>query len=544
MVAGNFINGDFFIDCPGISQSALRAIFGVWINVCAAVIAMCIRSLYRSHTRRSLLARKDAHSIWFISPAVTPSEVFELRTLLLKAITNGRIGFVVTSAFCVVAAVIGAASTVISNRAVVTNTIERTSTVNGILVTREHNSISSAIVPITSRISALNSAAAPLTELFDFAPNDDENWVYHSAEWNNTWKATCSFAVHESAELHVFPSNSSAFQQEVPTLMNFIPAWATKNRTRQGVDYSGFYEPSANGTGVWRDMVILYFFASWDGDQALSKDFQPQTVNVSLVNWLAHRVGRVDADYDSFVDTSLKSDVHVADCSFVNSLQSVIEDQAMIPAGGGFSNPASSILDVSTRSIVSASLNEQQVKQPTAQEMLRAFQAFQSVKDSQYPHPVARAISARRDVVQIRLSVLVTTIGALLVFLIAASVSRMRSITSGSHRVHLPSSQLDWIVQAAREHTRYYPTHNSSKGVGDRKPSSAKFASQNESISFIVSEDFESHIVTPAELSAPHKAAMTPGSIEGPQLSHYDPWAQYANQGPATPGVYEDPTKA
>jgi hypothetical protein len=88
--------------------------------------------------------------------------------------------------------------------------------------------------------------------------------------------------------------------------------------------------------------------------------------------------------------------------------------------------------------------------------MLRYWQACLSFKDSQYIHPVQRTLSVAQEVVQIRLSCLVVTIGTFLILLVAASVARYSELALDSHgkRFLLPSSQLDWIVQAVHERHR------------------------------------------------------------------------------------------
>jgi hypothetical protein len=112
-------------------------------------------------------------------------------------------------------------------------------------------------------------------------------------------------------------------------------------------------------------------------------------------------------------------------------------------------------LQIYKRSVTEASIDEREVVQPTGQDMLRYWQAFMSVKDSQYLQAVERTLYVSQDIVQIRLSALIITIGAFLVAVTAAAVSRLTLARKlrGRH-IHLPNSQLDWIVQATREHRR------------------------------------------------------------------------------------------
>jgi len=100
--------------------------------------------------------------------------------------------------------------------------------------------------------------------------------------------------------------------------------------------------------------------------------------------------------------------------------------------------------------VMDAPIANKNVTQPTGQEMLWYWQAFMAVKDAQYPHTVARTLSVHQHVVQIRLSFLMVTIGAFLFAIIAATLIRM-TLKNGVWKMHIPSSQLDWIVQAAQE---------------------------------------------------------------------------------------------
>jgi hypothetical protein len=145
--------------------------------------------------------------------------------------------------------------------------------------------------------------------------------------------------------------------------------------------------------------------------------------------------------------------------------------------------------------VMDASIAGLPVIQPTGQEMLRYWQAYVSVKDAQYPHPVARTLSVSKGVVQIRLSILVVTIGAFLFATIAAALVKTTNFRNRVPRIYLPSSQLDWIVQAAREHVRYHPRPEEiTPCKRDRLPTS--FASRNQDLTLIITQDLEPRIAT------------------------------------------------
>ena len=345
MAQGDFAHGEYFIDCGMASESVLRAVFGVWINICVAAIAFSVRAIFRSRLRKHLFANdadKRHANLWHISPATTPSEIFELRFILTRSLIRGDFPYILASLACVVAAIISAASTTISNHAIVSNVATRQAFVQGRLVTHEHSAISGAVVNFTSRAQALDKANAPLEQLFDFTPDDSSGWVFVPNEWNNTWQGKCTYSKYPDVDLVVFPTNSSSYQDEVPLLGNLLPQWATVDPTRQGTRYAGFYSDALiNGTGDWRDLVVTYAFGSAPDT---TTGLHIPTINVSFANYLAHGVAR-DPN-TTYLQTAFKSDVHVTECTFDNTLPNGIEDQAN-PINGNYANAASGVASVS-----------------------------------------------------------------------------------------------------------------------------------------------------------------------------------------------------
>jgi hypothetical protein len=87
--------------------------------------------------------------------------------------------------------------------------------------------------------------------------------------------------------------------------------------------------------------------------------------------------------------------------------------------------------------------------------MIRYWQAFSSVRDAQYPHEVQRILAVAKPVVQLRLSVLASTVALLILALLAVVIGRFREpLDAHRKRLGLPASQLDWSILAAREHYR------------------------------------------------------------------------------------------
>jgi hypothetical protein len=142
--------------------------------------------------------------------------------------------------------------------------------------------------------------------------------------------------------------------------------------------------------------------------------------------------------------------------------------------------------------------------------MLRYWQAYMSVKDTLYPHPVERTLTVYQEVVQIRLSILAVTIGAFLFAHITATLVRTTNHKNGVWRIHLPSSRLGWMAQAAREQG----CHAGSKAIPPHDRFNPRlFASRNQGLALIITPDLEPRIVTTNDISVPLLEYTTAGSM-------------------------------
>ena len=381
MVQGNFAGHDYFIDCGLASLPTIRAIFGAYITLYVAIIAVCLRSMYHSWIRRKLFnpqLYKSQVSLWSISPTTTIGEVFELRSTLARSLFGGEIFYTLASLACIVAAIISAASTSIANHTVERNIVNRSALVSGRLVSPIY-SIDDISFEMAARIQALEYAGAPLEQLFDYVPNDTSGWIFVRQEWNNTWQGSCSYHLYPAVDLHVYSTNSSSFQDAFPLLGTVLPQWATVDPTYQATSYSAAWvDPDKNGTGAYQNNINTYFFGSVP---------EAGNFNISLANVLLHNVGATSSG--AYQETSFKSDVHVVECMFHNTRPDFVY-RSYGPMDYG--NTALNVAEVRPneylvygseqtcqmyiQSVVQASITGQPVVQPTAKQMLRYWQAF------------------------------------------------------------------------------------------------------------------------------------------------------------------------
>lgn len=308
--------------------------------------------MYRSWIRRKLFnpqLHKSQVSLWSISPTTTIDEVFQLRSMLARSLFGGEIFYTLASLACIVAAIISAASTSIANRTVQSNIVHRSALVSGRLVS-QFNTIDGATVELAARIQALEYANAPLEQLFDYVPNDTSGWIFVGQEWNNTWQGHCSYNLYPAVDLHVYSANSTSFQDAIPLLSTVLPQWATVDPTRQGTDYSGFYyDPDNNGTGAVRDNINTYVFGSVPDAGGLGNS---TSMNISLANVLLHGVGLTS--FGTFQETSFKSDVHVVECIFNNTVPGFIPvDHAYGPTGQ-YANAVMNVAEIYKRPVLAS----------------------------------------------------------------------------------------------------------------------------------------------------------------------------------------------
>jgi len=169
---------------------------------------------------------------------------------------------------------------------------------------------------------------------------------------------------------------------------------------------------------------------------------------------------------------------------------------------------------VYTTSVAEASAQGQDVVQPSAQEMLRYWQAYQMVNHGYYAHPVHRQLTASAQVVQLRLSVLTATVISLMLALAAAAAAHFSEpLNERGEHLGVPKSQLDWIVEAARQ-----------QHVEGEHQSHIDYAKQRGDLFFAVS-------TARSGLSRSRITSNRDKSITQPFLGYSDPYTPYDSFG-------------
>lgn len=177
------------------------------------------------------------------------------------------------------------------------------------------------------------------------------------------------------------------------------------------------------------------------------------------------------------------------------------------------------------RNVVDKSIAGDPVIQPTGWEMLRYWQAYMSVKDAQIPYGDERLLAVMQDVVQIRLSALIITIGSCLLAVISAVAARNRRPVQNAPDIYLPSSQMDWIAEVAREHARNHPN---AKAEERSYSSPKKYASHNRNNFLLVSSHHGTSVIMSTEFSghAMPLSTLHADALEGLEYDHWDSYTE------------------
>jgi hypothetical protein len=116
------------------------------------------------------------------------------------------------------------------------------------------------------------------------------------------------------------------------------------------MDKVGLYESNTtvNDTGSWTNILVTSFFGlAPDNDFT----FPAKTANISIVNYLAHGIGKAPIQTGTFLETAFRSDVHVVECGFVNTLENGTEYQANA-AGGSYTSAVQGVSGVSFLTLI------------------------------------------------------------------------------------------------------------------------------------------------------------------------------------------------
>ncbi|KAH8813889.1 hypothetical protein DL96DRAFT_1535479 [Flagelloscypha sp. PMI_526] len=444
---GNTAGSEYWIDLSsGHAQLELaQALFGVWISIVASIVIACSHQIYRTYLRRRLASHLPVN-LWQVTPPVAPVQVYKSSQIIWRAIKHRNVFYVLVSLLCIADFLLRSASTAISNYTVRSNTPVRVSAVSGNLVARNSDSLPTAFGSISTRIQALNDAGMPLDQLLDFIPSDENRWVYVETQWNNTWRGSCQSNVIQNVVLQVFPSKAHRFQDEVPDLANYLPSMLNfmaditlgwTNDAQWAVDHVGLsVDHNSNGTSSWLELVQLYAFPlSIDCNLNVNRS----SIQVAMLNFHAHHIGR-GQDGSRYVQANFTSDIHVATCTLQNS------SPTNVYQASPYTNIARSFTGVFGSGIEDRAATNQPVIQPTGDEMLRAWQAYLSVKDAQSHFVVQRKLSTINPIVQMRLSVAGSSLLITLAFITAAFSWR------SNQKIFVPSSVRDWMTLTVREH--------------------------------------------------------------------------------------------
>ena len=339
---------------------------------------------------------------------------------------------------------------------------------HGSLATTTWESMVEADVAWNRTKNTLEAAGFPMDQLLDFLPDMSQPWVYREDEWNNTWRAQCTFDPLTPIALNATGNYSHrSWFTEIPGLYEIVPL--------RFLDLPGAWS-SAMGTASKGDLytdVLMFFVTTIQRKEGIHF---AEDISMELLISAIHLHDAPMAPFDSNGTFGIgpigKSSYTRAICDLERSAATINATNIAYPNlilpyyDDTFSQ---AIEEHYHATFFYQAINNLPLWVPTGEDMFRFYQAYLISKDTQDYRPVTRIISARVPTVE--LSSVFLAVVILIGFLILTGLIyhsffllRYRSAIS-----QMPESKLDWLLQSLREAERINGVAETS---GERRRSS------------------------------------------------------------------------
>lgn len=318
--------------------------------------------------------------------------------------------------------------------------------VAGSLVTRQHNSMGLASVEWNLTYDRLDEADFPNDQLLDFLPDNNVDWSYDPAQWNNSWSIECEQTPKRSIDMYD-SGNCTEYRYELPNLDQIISYddW-------DGYRHSpgGFYNTRQN---IKDALMFIYGWKSWDFEEACETN---RSMTFKLASLHMHNVPRDQNDTDClYRKGDIGESYYTAiTCDLRRKDQVPDACHVAFPDVDGNNGVASAYTDYYLARFIQESTSNSPISVITPPELLRFYQVYTVVKDLQYRQPITRSLSVNVRVVQ--LSTVFLTIALLLALLISLGLLIYAFFVVRHHDIveNTPQSKLDWMLQSIQTEDR------------------------------------------------------------------------------------------
>jgi hypothetical protein len=339
---------------------------------------------------------------------------------------------------------------------------------HGSLATTTWESMVEADVAWNRTKNTIEAAGFPTDQLLDFLPDMSQPWVYREDEWNNTWRAQCTFDPLTPITLNATGNYSDgSWFTEIPGLFEIVPL--------RFVDLPGAWSSNmgAASKGDLYTDVLMFFVTTIQRKEGIHF---AEDISMGLLISAIHLHDAPMAPFDSNGTFGIgpigKSSYTRAICDLERSAATINATNIAYPNlilpyyDDTFSQ---AIEEHYHATFFYQAINNLPLWVPTGEDMFRFYQAYLISKDTQDYRPVTRIISARVPTVE--LSSVFLAVVILIGFLILTGLIyhsffllRYRSAIS-----QMPESKLDWLLQSLREAERI---NGVAETAGERRRSS------------------------------------------------------------------------
>ncbi|KAI9712104.1 MAG: hypothetical protein M1820_001813 [Bogoriella megaspora] len=311
-------------------------------------------------------------------------------------------------------------------------------------------------------IQSLNYAEFPFNQVMDFVPPTNEPWVFQENEWEPTWHVRCN-QTEPTVIANLYGDNRYTFADPLNAFPAFRDtldsAWLNTGRYRVTTDFCGWDTPGGNPS--LKDAVFYILVQSNpEADDQMYLNKNPLELSISALH-----VSNGNITISANTITGRKAIVPTgrfqqalysrSECLITRNAQ--VEDEDSIPWiwTNDTTSIAQSYADYNRFDVEQAAGRNLTVPTPSADDLLRFYQAYIASITTNTSRPTPKTLSVRLRTVELS-SIFLGLI--LLLFLLTLWGSVRYLVFFIKHKTDLektyvPDGKLEWMLHAVKTST-------------------------------------------------------------------------------------------
>ncbi|KAK0656879.1 hypothetical protein B0T16DRAFT_452387 [Cercophora newfieldiana] len=372
--------------------------------------------------------------------------------ILAQLLVSGTI-IVILSAVAVVSAPIARYSTRLGEQV-------QQVPVPGTLASIWHSGMGSALVKWNATIERFKAAEMPLDQLVDFLPDNNINWKYSEAEWNNSWSASCQWTERTAIELYSM-GNTSDTGNIFATIEGSQAVFPDKYFGKEYVYTNIDAGPYRND--VYPDTLLFILIQTNPNASLIDEvnntysNFLPFHFTIAAFHLKNAPLNLTDQGYFAWGTgpieqswyTMANCDIERAVSRTPNELDEYAEEHIAHPWSWDYGSTLDAYRSFYEAPLTEQSFRGESIYHPSGQDLFRFYQAYLATKDIQDYESAERVISVAVPTVELSVPVLVVFLLYLVLIALAAFwFVVVRRLPSGAL---VPRTKIEWMAQGMRE---------------------------------------------------------------------------------------------